>query len=122
MRYWKFVCKRDTEAECFQRMLFGDTMDLWKEVKNVRRGDILFLYNLETDILYGPFVAKSDGGLNIEPDAWSGKFPAQVRVKLPGAIAKITGALAIFPFLKERRCELTKEEGRDVLGYLLMHR
>jgi len=78
--YWKSVCSSETEAECFQRALFGDAMKFLDEVKEIKRGDALFLHNIDTDVLFRPFEAEGDGGLNIEPDAWGGCFPAQVRV------------------------------------------
>ena len=122
MRYWKFVCKKDTEAECFGRMLFGDTRSFWNEIRDVRRGDVLFLYNLETDVLFGPFIADSDGQLNIEPDAWGSRFPAQVRVRAPAGIAVINNASTIFGFLRRRSCRLADDEGRMILEYTLAHK
>jgi len=115
MRYWKFVCKKDTEAECFGRMLFGDTRSSWNEIRDVRRGDVLFLYNLETDILFGPFIADSDGQLNIEPDAWGSRFPAQVRVRAPAGIAVINNASTIFWVLKEEELQASRRRGKDDL-------
>jgi len=69
-----------TEKECFDRMLFGSLPDWFEKVSQVRRGDTGFLLNLDSDKLYGIFRAESDGQLNIEPTAWGGRFPAQVRV------------------------------------------
>jgi hypothetical protein len=109
MRYWKFICKNDTEAECFKRRLLGDRKHS-EEVKKVDVGDTCFLYNIETDVLYGPFKAKSRGELNIEPEAWSGRFPAQVKVDWE-VIAKIVDASKEFSFLREDRLWLTEEEG-----------
>jgi len=40
-------------------MLFGDKIEY---CKNVRKNDLLVLYNTETDTLYGPFIAISDKG------------------------------------------------------------
>ena len=45
------------------------------------KGDTLFLLNYETNRLHGVFEAASDGRMNIEPDAFDGYFPAQVRIK-----------------------------------------
>ena len=56
---WRFVCTKETELECFNRMLFGDKIEY---CKNVRKNDLLVLYNTETDTLYGPFIAISDKG------------------------------------------------------------
>ena len=114
MRYWKFVCTNETEAECFQRMLFGDTNRLRKVVERVREGDICFLYNLNTDTLFGPFEAISSGRMNIEPEAWGGRFPAQVKVGCK-AIAVFTNASKEFSFLQHVTLELTEDQGKEIL-------
>ena len=74
------VCRNDTERECFDRMLFGSVMRYWDSVEEVQKGDVGFLLNLDTDVLYGVFRAESDGTKNIIPEAWGSRFPAQVRV------------------------------------------
>jgi len=76
MAGWTFICSKETEGECFIRRLFGDR----EPVKNTKKGDILFLHNRDTDILWGSFLAQTDLTKNIEPDAWCGDFPYQVRV------------------------------------------
>lgn len=80
MQGFFFVCSNPTQDECFDRMLFGSTLEYEGKVLEIRKGDVGFLYNLDTDVLYGVFEAVSDGYLNIEPRAWKGSFPAQVRV------------------------------------------
>jgi hypothetical protein len=119
--YWKFICTNETEAECFQRALFGDTMKFWDEIKDVKKGDILFLYNVQTDVLFGPFTAESDGKRDIEPDAWGGRFPAQVRVGWK-AISMIKNARERFSFLKEVSIKLPEEQGGELLRALTSER
>jgi hypothetical protein len=115
--FWKFVCTKITEAECFQRRLLGDTKSFWAEVKKVKEGDILFLYNLDTDVLFGPFIAEGGGKLNIEPDAWGGKFPSQVRVNWK-MLSAISDASKIFPFIRDKRLNLDSMEGRQIMDLL----
>jgi hypothetical protein len=115
--YWKFVCKRDTEAECFERALFGDAPSLWDEVKEVKRGDTLFLYNLDTDVLFGPFTALSDGGLYLEREAWEGRFPAQVRVSLE-TVAMLRDASKDFNFLRSKTIRLSEHDAQEILAKL----
>jgi hypothetical protein len=115
--YWKFICTSETEAECFQKALFGDILKFWDEIKDVRKGDILFLYNVDTDVLFGPFTAESDGGLNIEQNAWGGRYPAQVRIGF-GAISIMRNASANFSFLKKVSVKLSEKQGRELLKSL----
>lgn len=84
IRGFVFACTKKTEGECFERMLFGANKVYGPIVIRIRKGDLLFLNNLDTNILFGVFKAVSKGKLDIEPDAWKGKFPYQVKVELLG--------------------------------------
>ena len=76
-----FICSHRTERECFERKLFAMPVSEWNRVSLVRKGDILFLLNYQSNRLHGVFEATTDGTLNIEPSAFDGRFPAQVRVR-----------------------------------------
>ncbi len=52
---------------------------------------MLFLYNIDNDTLYGPFTAISDGGKDLEPKIWRGKYPYQVRVSTNGKLLSYRG-------------------------------
>jgi len=45
-----------------------------------KAGDLLFLADFSAWTVTGIFTAKSDAALNIEKDAWNGRFPWQIRV------------------------------------------
>ncbi|EFJ30070.1 hypothetical protein SELMODRAFT_91200 [Selaginella moellendorffii] len=87
-----FFCNDETMPEDFERCLFGLPRSFIDSVKGIRKGLPLFLYNYSNRCLHGVFEASSDGGLNIEPDAWINKdarsgvdvsrYPAQVRVRI----------------------------------------
>jgi hypothetical protein len=77
---WVFLCNSRTEGECLALKLFGSPKREWIKVSQVKRGDILYLHNYETNRLHGVFEAIEDGKMNIEPYAFDGYFPAQVRV------------------------------------------
>jgi len=76
-----FICSHRTERECFERKLFAMPMSDWNRVSQVKKGDILFLLNYQSNRLHGVFEATTDGTLNIEPSAFDARFPAQVRVR-----------------------------------------
>lgn len=86
------ACTSKTEKECFDRMLFGTNKLYGDNVLKIRKGDLVFLINLNTDKLYGPFQADSDGQKNIVPEAWKGRYPYQVRVANAGDIKSVRGA------------------------------
>ena len=87
-----FACTRKSQEECFRRMLFGTSKVYGALTIRVRKGDPLFLYNLDTDLLYGVFRATTDGTFKLEPNAWKGNYPYQVRVDPIGDIIPLTKA------------------------------
>lgn len=95
VRGFIFACGESTEAECLTRMLFGTDRTYGPVVIRIREGDLLFLNNLDTDNLQGVFRATTDGGFNIEPKAWKGRYPYQVRVESLGSQITIDNAARI---------------------------
>ena len=88
MAAFTFLCSAGTERECLDRLLFGTNPGpVYPEpLSHVRVGDYLFLWNYDTGILRGPFLALTPCTANIEPEAWrhvpghTRGFPFQVRV------------------------------------------
>jgi hypothetical protein len=80
-----FLCDLSTEQECLDRNLFGTNPGEQHQhhYSKVAVDDTLFLYNIETGTLRGPYTATIPCKINIEPTAWKKtkrKFPWQVRV------------------------------------------
>jgi len=73
-------------------MLFGSSRPNGAVVTRIKKGDILFLLNLEADILYGIFRSTTEGKRDIDPKAWGGNYPYQVKVEAVGEIAPILKA------------------------------
>ena len=76
-----FFCSDVTEAECFRRSLAGGTDAYLPRVKNLRPRDAVFIYNLNSKKLHGPFEATSSVKANIVASAWGGIYPQQVRLR-----------------------------------------
>ena len=91
-RCFIMLCNDQTEEECLERNLFGDKAKRFEYYDEVRPGDIGFLLNVSNDELIGIFRACCEAQLHIEPDAWNGKFAAQVRVELIGKLQRIKEA------------------------------
>jgi DNA modification methylase len=87
-----FVCTSKSEPECLQRRLFGTSKLYADDALMTRSGDLLFLLNISSDVLYGIFRAKSDGRKDIAPEAWKGKYPYQVEVEPLGNVQTIGNA------------------------------
>ena len=89
------LCDEITEQECIKRNLFGDKGRIFDYYDEVRPGDVGLLLNVNRDELIGIFRACSEARLHIEPDAWNGRFPAQVRVELIGKTQRVKDATYI---------------------------
>jgi len=98
-----FACTENTKAECFERLLFSTNKIYSPVAMRVKKGYFLFLFDLDADLLYGVFRATSDAGMNIQPDAWKGKYPYQVRVKPIGKIIPLEKAKKLLKTLGMKR-------------------
>mmetsp|Transcript_33108 Transcript_33108/g.55464 ORF Transcript_33108/g.55464 Transcript_33108/m.55464 type:complete len:396 (+) Transcript_33108:113-1300(+) len=77
-----FHCNYHTMEECFQRNLFGSSKNDWHTLKNIDwESTAVFLFNVSDKTLHGVFVCSSVG-LDLVPDAWRGRFPAQAVVRV----------------------------------------
>jgi DNA modification methylase len=98
-----FACTNKSENECFERLLFGTNRPYAPAAIKVRKGDFLFLLNLDSDILYGVFKAASDAKMNIQPEAWNEKYPYQVKVQPIGKIIHLKDAKKLLKILDIKR-------------------
>ena len=116
IRGFIFTCSNKTEEECLNRMLFGTDKTYGPVVIRIRKGDLLFLVNIDTDTLYGIFKAISDGGFKLFPEAWKGQYPYQVKVKPLTQIIKVRYANKILKKFGIKRN--TPLHGKKLLDFL----
>ena len=79
MKTFVFECSTATYLDCVQKNLFGSNLPWPLQIKI---GDYCCLYHYEVDTLFGLWQASSEGGKNLAPKAWGGRFPFQARVTL----------------------------------------
>jgi len=76
------LCKNSSESECLTRMLLAScTKDLARMERCIDEHTQLVLLNFQSQQIMGPFQAVSNPQLFLCPDAFGGKWPAQVQVK-----------------------------------------
>ena len=69
-----FQASGATIGECFSRRLFGAPRQGQPSVDCIKGGKtLLFLYHIGTRELHGIFVAASNGGADLVPNAWRGR-------------------------------------------------
>ena len=87
MKTFIFECNSGTYLDCVEKSVFGSNKPWPLEIKE---GDYCLLHHYEIGGLLGLWKATSNGGRNLVPKIWGGKFPYQVKVNL--VLPKITEA------------------------------
>lgn len=77
-----FLCSRRTKPECFIYRVFGLPSFSINVVTKIKQNTKLFLFDFDVKLLYGVYAASSNGAMNLEPNAFGGNFPAQVRFEI----------------------------------------
>jgi len=103
------ICTNDTEKECLNRNLFGDSEWRYEFLKFVDKGHVGFLLNISKDELLGVFEVMDKARIDVEKDAWGGKFRVQIRVRQVGNLQRIKNASKKLEFVMPLR-EVTNRE------------
>ena len=116
-------CGKTAFAQCLSRRIYTCAGEEAEDIKPIRQGAVLFIYNTDAKSLVGPFTAASEGAARIETGAWTSKIDehsASANVKLEWEdLHIIENADQHFPFLNEsRKCELSALQTQTLLDAL----
>ena len=103
-----------------KNLLFGAGKTHEDKALDVKKGDALFLYEKDSDILYGPYTAKGDGRKNIDSKAWRGMYPYQVSVKSSKKVLTVNDFGKCVAFQKiDWRANILDERYVKILNHML---
>ena len=74
-----FECNSETYLGCVENGVFGSNKP-WP--LKILAGDLCLLHHYDAGCLFALWKAETNGGRNLVPKLWNGKFPYQVKVKL----------------------------------------
>jgi len=77
-------------------LVFPQSTVYGHKVFAIKPDDYIFLYNLDTDTLYGPFIAETEGQYDPNLALFNGKYPYYVKVKATDGIKQLKHAKSFF--------------------------
>jgi len=74
-----FECNSETYLACMENGVFCSNKP-WP--LKIVQGDLCLLHHYDAGCMFALWTAETNGGRNLVPKLWNGKFPYQVKVKL----------------------------------------
>jgi hypothetical protein len=78
-KIYVFQCSDATYLECVEKSVFGDSKP-WP--LQVAQGDLCLLHHYDIGEVFALWRASTNGGRNLVPKAWGGRFRFQAKVVL----------------------------------------
>ncbi|HVP16697.1 MAG TPA: hypothetical protein VMT42_04965 [candidate division Zixibacteria bacterium] len=117
-----FLCDAGSVKDCVKRRLFTCTGEKVQIVSQMELGSIVFLLNMDSNTLVGPFTVSGSSETDLKSGAWRDftetRTNAGIRVEWEN-LHELKNAQDIFPFLKDINvCKLSHFQTQDLLNAL----
>ena len=114
-----FACTQKSENEMLSKNIIATGKIYAHKLFAVQKGDYIFLYNFDTNTLFGTFVAKSEPSYDKSLEIFNGKYPYYVLVEPIKEIKKIETASQFLKKLNINWKDILTEEGALLLKSFL---
>ena len=105
------VCTNKSEKQMLDSLVFPQSVVYGHKVFSIKPEDYVFLYNLDTDVLYGTFIAETEGQYDPNLPLFNGKYPYYVKVKAIDGIKQLKHAKSFFNKLGISRKDYLTHKG-----------
>jgi len=117
-----FLCDAGSLKDCVKRRYFTCSGEKVQIVSEMDVGSIVFLLNLDSNTLVGPFTATGSYGTGLKPGTWrevtDTRDNAGIRVEWED-LHELKNAVDLFPFLNDINvCKLSHFQTQDLLNAL----
>jgi len=117
-----FLCDSESINSCIRRKSFTSTGENLQVVSQLDVGSIIFLYNMDSNTVVGPFTATGSAESGMKPGAWrdftENRTNAGIRVGWEN-LHELKNAREKFSFLKDINvCKLSHFQTQDLLDAL----
>jgi hypothetical protein len=117
-----FLCASESLKDCLRHKLFTCSGEKVQVVREMEVGSIVFLFNMDSNTLVGPFTAAGSPRTGLEPGGWTEVTETQnktsIRVERE-ELHEMKNAQDKFPFLKDiNTCKLSHFQTQDLLNTL----
>ena len=119
IRGFIFACTEKSEKEMLSNLVFATNKIYANKMLSVEKGDHVFLYNLDTDTLYGTFISITDGQYDKGLWIFDGKYPYYIRVLPKGEIKSLKNASSTFRSLGINWRDILSKKGLEILIKIL---
>ncbi|MCX7909875.1 MAG: DNA methyltransferase [Ignavibacteria bacterium] len=110
-----FACTNKSESELISNSLIVTGKPYANKVFAVKEGDFIFLYNLDTDTLFGTFRAVGEPFFDKSIRIFNGKYPYGIKFEKPDEIKKISKASLLFKKINISWKDILTEKGALVI-------